>query len=350
MTLLHSVRETIDRALDAAGLNRDAGSSTADGVRATIDRALGSAGLMDLPTARPQPRDEPATPDPAGRFTTHLHTSVHGSRTYKLFVPTSYDGTAMPLLLMLHGCTQNPDDFAAGTRLNALAEQHGVLVAWPAQSARANGKACWNWFDAAQQRRGGVELSLLTGIVDDVARSHAVDSARIYAAGLSAGAAMAVLLGREYPDRFAAVASHSGLPAGAAHDVPSAFAAMQGRAPATPAPATPGPAVRTLVIHGDADATVQAQNGAAVVAQAIAAFEREGAMLRRVAEAPAASHAAQRRCSVTRFLDAEDVVAVEHWLVHGAGHAWSGGSSQGTYTDPQGPDASAAMLRFFLRR
>ncbi len=348
------ITEVIDRALDAAGLRRNAGGH--DSIRQTIDNALRSAGLA--PSSQSDLADvidviDPPAVTDAGQFVTRCHTSAHGSRSYKLFVPSSYEGKGgapMPLIVMLHGCKQNPDDFAAGTRMNQLAEQHGFLVAYPAQTAKANGSNCWNWFERVQQDRGGAEPSLLAGIVAEVARAHAVDDGRVFVAGLSAGAAMAVILGREYPDLFAAVAAHSGLPAGAAHDVPSAFAAMQGRhgAPAmAQAPRPASRAVPTIVFHGDADATVTAANGAAVVGQAVAAFEQKDAPLQRLTRGPAIEGG--KRCTVTRFLDADGESAVEEWVVHGGSHAWFGGSAAGSYTDPKGPDASAEIVRFFLK-
>jgi poly(hydroxyalkanoate) depolymerase family esterase len=343
------ISETINRALDAAGLQRSSGQH--GGIRQTIDNALRAAGLAPSANADVMQDiiDAPAVTD-VGQFVTRCHTSAHGTRTYKLFVPSAYagqDGAPMPLVVMLHGCKQNPDDFAAGTRMNQLAEQHGFLVAYPAQTARANGSNCWNWFERAHQHRDGAEPSLLAGIVGDVARTHAVDDGRVFVAGLSAGAAMAVILGREYPELFAAVAVHSGLPAGAAHDVRSAFAAMKGRQGAPALARQPARALPTIVFHGDADATVTAANGAAVVGQAVSAFEQQRAPLQRVTQSPAI--AGSKRCTVTRFIDAAGETAVEEWVVHGGSHAWFGGSAAGSYTDPTGPDASAEIVRFFLK-
>jgi poly(hydroxyalkanoate) depolymerase family esterase len=381
---IDSITDTIDRALKSAGL--EPRSPAFQGVTDTIRRALASAGIAQrspdaapadvnapvakkpiaadwtdavplrpqppvapAPTTEPttEPANEPANEPTIGPFTTRRFSNAAGSRDYKLYVPPRYSGEPMPLLLMLHGCKQNPDDFAAGTRMNELAEQHGFLVAYPAQTARANGGNCWNWFERAHQQRDGAEPSLLAGIVADVARTHAVNDGRVFVAGLSAGAAMAVILGREYPDVFGAVAVHSGLPGGAAHDVPSAFAAMQGRHAARAMPAAPRP-VRTIVFHGDADATVAAANGAAVVGQAVSAFEQQRAPLQRVAGS--ADSAGGKRSTTTRFIDGDGRIAVEEWVVHGGAHAWFGGSAAGSYTDPRGPDASAEIVRFFLQQ
>ena len=303
---MKNITDTIERALRSAGLDPKAGPM--GDASQVIRRALQAAGLSKqsgdaaapaataMPFATTTPPGSPLDQAPLGRarpgfgfrasaaaevdprFTTHVHTEGAASRSYKLYVPASYDGTPAPLLVMLHGCKQDPDDFAAGTRMNLLAEQHGFLVAYPAQSVKANGSNCWNWFHAAEQRRGGSEASVIAGIVGAVGRDVNVDARRVYVAGLSAGAAMAVILGAAYPDVFAGVAAHSGLPLGAAHDVPSAFAAMQGRA-ATPGPrrsraSSDGPsrAVRTIVFHGDADATVVPANAEAIVRGALDAF------------------------------------------------------------------------------
>jgi len=343
------ITDTINRALDSAGLLRSTTAGAHD-VRGIIDRALQAAGLGGSTTAKTAPQTvKPAPagadhPPAAGEFLTHDHTSEHGSRDYELYVPTSYTGEAMPLLVMLHGCKQNPIDFARGTRMNEQAERHGFLVAYPSQTARANGANCWNWFERAQQDRSGAEPSLIAGIVNDIARSHAVQPRKVFVAGLSAGAAMAVILGRTYPDVFAAVAAHSGLPMGAAHDVSSAFAAMHSGA-ATGSDGD-GPGMRTIVFHGDADVTVNRRNGSAIVDQAVATFERHGTPLHRLTRLDA--EIGGRRCTSSTFADAADRVLVEQWTIHGAAHAWSGGDTAGSYADATGPDASAEIVRFFL--
>jgi poly(hydroxyalkanoate) depolymerase family esterase len=249
---MDSILSTIDRAFAAAGLNPN--SARLRSVTDTIQRALAAAGLASPPQADTDAADSAAAsfrsslretaslreargsaarrPDEVqdlGQFLSLQHSNGAASRDYKLYVPASYHGEPVPLIVMLHGCKQNPDDFAAGTRMNELAEQHGFLVAYPAQARHANGANCWNWFKASEQNRGGEEVSLIAGIVSAVGRSHRIDEERVFVAGLSAGAAMAVILGAAYPEVFAAVAAHSGLPRGAAHDVPSAFAAMRGR-------------------------------------------------------------------------------------------------------------------------
>ncbi len=345
-----SITETIDRALASAGLDSQAGPTAS--VRATIDQAFAQAGLTAGTTAvgdrRPAGASSPMPAD-AGTFATRSFSNDAGTRDYKLYVPSGYDatGAAMPLVVMLHGCTQSPDDFAAGTQMNALAEARGFLVAYPAQTARANGSKCWNWFRVEDQAHGRGEPALIAGIARQVAADYRVDPRRIFVAGLSAGAAMAVILGERYPDVFAAVGAHSGLPFAAAHDVASAFTAMKGGSVATAAGnahAGSGGPVPTIVFHGDADHTVTASNGEAIIRAATKAGPRAlQASSRR--EAPPGG----RAFTLDSFVDASGRTHAEHWRLHGAGHAWSGGSAQGSYTDPTGPDASSEMLRFFLQ-
>ena len=254
-----------------------------------------------------------------------------------------------PLLVMLHGCTQSADDFAAGTRMNQLAQAHGFLVVYPEQTAGANVSKCWNWFQRQDQARSGAEPGVIAGIVQEVAARHGADPRRIFVAGLSAGAAMAVILGQTHPELFAAVGAHSGLPYGSAHDIPSALAAMKGgRHAAAGSPLAQ--AVPTIVFHGDRDHTVQHSNGSLIVRQVIDAFAATAATAASPLEATTdrGTSAGGRGYSRTVHADAQGQACVESWTLHGAGHAWSGGSASGTYTDSAGPDASAEMLRFFL--
>lgn len=344
----------IARALEAAGLDRKGDHA---GIRATIDRALASAGLHEpRPSSAPtpqtactdapaaQPRLQPAAGASArGQFLQDTYADVHGRRDYRLYLPVGYDarGPARPLILMLHGCTQSAEDFAVGTRMNTLADRHGFLVAYPQQTGKANQARCWNWFRPEDQQGDAGEPSILAGIVRQLARDHRVDASRIFVAGLSAGAAMAVVLGRTHPGLVRAIGVHSGLPYGSAHDVPSAFAAMQGRGPAprtAPASTTPVP---MILFHGDQDRAVVPRNADALAATATSAGDRS---ITDAGRAPGGQ--AYTRQIVT---DAAGNPRLERWTVHGAGHAWSGGDPAGTYTDPAGPDASAAMVDFFLR-
>jgi len=235
-------------------------------------------------------------------------------------------------VVMLHGCIQDPDDFAAGTRMNELAQSEGFLVLYPAQSQAANPQRCWNWFKPRHQGRGKGEPALLVGMVREVMARHPVDSNRVYVAGLSAGGAMAAIVATAYPEAAACV--HSGLAPGAAHDVKSAFSAMQKGAPRQQR----AHQVPTIVFHGDADSTVHPANGRQLVDAAAG-----GARMEREVRRTAGGRSATRQV----YRDAAGTVAAEYWVIHGAPHAWSGGSSHGSYTDPQGPDATEEMLRFF---
>ena len=362
-----SITETIERALSAAGLNTASGPMK--GVTDTIRQALSAAGLtQDTKTTGPQTIDavareiadahdevghtsappiDPVEPARPGQFVNRTFANAAGTRTYKLYVPSGYSSEAsepMPLVVMLHGCTQSPDDFAAGTRMNDLAEQHGFLVAYPAQSANANGGRCWNWFRTEDQRRERGEPSLIAGITREVASSYRVDERRIFVAGMSAGAAMAVVLGVAYPELYAAVGAHSGLAYGFASDTPSALRAMQGAGSgATASNSQIKSGVPTIVFHGDLDHTVSPLNAQAIVDQAIAG--RDDAGLRRIVQEGTA--AGGRSFTRTIFADAANQPVVEQWVVHGAGHAWAGGGPKGSFTDATGPDASAEMIRFF---
>jgi poly(hydroxyalkanoate) depolymerase family esterase len=283
-----------------------------------------------------RPRDGVAAPQGA-QFLTRSFTNEAGSRSYKLFVPASYRGRPAPLLVMLHGCSQTPDDFAAGTRMNQIAEQQGFLVAYPAQSAAANMQKCWNWFETAHQRRDAGEPAVIAGVTRDIMCAWAVDARRVYIAGLSAGGALAAIMGQAYPDIYAAVGVHSGLACGAARDMPSAFAAMQHGRAGRPATAR---GVPTIVFHGDNDKTVHPRNGDAVIAQAA------DARLTRIEDGTSPGG---RRFRRTVHIGNDGKVSAEYWVVHGAGHAWSGGSAAGTFTDASGPDASHEMIRFFTQ-
>ena len=317
----------------------EAAETGAGGLLGRLTEALkGGRATSGLGSVSPEPL-------PAGaRFEERAHAGPTGSRTYKLYVPSTLAGRPAPLVCMLHGCTQNPDDFAAGTRMNALAEESGFLVVYPAQSKSANASRCWNWFNGTDQLRGSGEPAIVAGIVADVMREFPVDPGKVFAAGLSAGGAAAAVLGAVYPDLFSAIGVHSGLACGAARDMGGAFAAMKGGAATAPVKAgrPQGQPSRAIVFHGDRDRTVSPVNGDQVVAQ----FEggsppASGDLTRGVAPGGAS-------WTRTRHLDAAGRSATEHWLVHGGGHAWSGGSPAGSYTDPRGPDASREMVRFFL--
>ncbi len=300
------------------------------------------------PPHRPKKRSPSATsaakginkPAVAGTFLALEHPGPGGSRRYKLYVPSAYSGAPMPLIVMLHGCKQGPDDFANGTRMNELAESYGLFVAYPEQTARANGARCWNWFEKAQQIRSGDEPTRIAGTVHHIAETYVVEERQVFVAGLSAGAAMALILGQTHPEVFAGVAAHSGLPVGAAHDVASAFSAMRGGSPTWDPLDHPVP---TMVLHGDRDNTVALSNGAAITRQAAAAFSAAGIQLRKHATETSAGH----RSSATSYTDTKGTVVLQEMVVAGGSHAWFGGSPAGSYTEPAGPDASAQIVHFF---
>jgi poly(hydroxyalkanoate) depolymerase family esterase len=275
------------------------------------------------------------------RFEARTYADDLGTRAYKLYVPSGFNGEALPLVVMLHGCTQSPDDFAAGTQMNTVAEEQGFLVAYPAQPQSANASKCWNWFNAADQRRDQGEPGLIAGITRQIMREFPVQEDRVYVAGLSAGGAAAAIMGSTYPDLYAAIGVHSGLACGAASDMPSAFSAM--RQGGKGAPGRSGRSRPTIVFHGDRDTTVSAINGDQVIAQS-----RAGAPTHAKVDHGQSSGGV----GYTRTVHSDEAgrPVLEQWVLHGAGHAWSGGSSAGSYTDPRGPDASREMVRFFLQQ
>lgn len=314
-----------------------------------------------------QPEAAPAVPA-EGEVLRGTYAGSTGQRDWRLYVPPGDTAAPRPLVVMLHGCTQDPDDFAAGTAMDEAARAQGFYVLYPAQAQSANPQRCWNWFKHNHQQRGKGEPALLAGMTHDVMARHAIDPRRVYVAGLSAGGAMAAILGEAYPDMYAAVGVHSGLAAGAADDLPSALAAMKGDAANGPlshgladlpgletfaqglapkkkrAPRAAGRRTPTIVFHGDRDKTVHPVNGEHIVAACTqpAANDEAACTSEECVRSPN-GRAYTRRLHA----DAAGRPLAEHWVVHGAGHAWSGGSARGSYTDAGGPDASTEMLRFF---
>src|SRR5215217_149676 len=280
-------------------------------------------------------------------FVERTYTNGAGTRSYKLYIPSGYTGQAVPLIVMLHGCTQDPDDFATGTRMNELAEEHTFLVAYPAQAGNANMQKCWNWFQAADQQRGRGEPSIIAGITSQVVDEYEVAEGRVYVAGMSAGGAMAAIMGATYPDLYAAVGIHSGLAPGSAHDLSSAFTAMRQGGPVVAHKGVLSEGSQevlpTIIFHGDGDTTVHPRNGDRLLAHLARDGNGSSPRVRtRQGRVPGGYE-------YTRFTyrDAEGRDLVERWSVHGLGHAWSRGCYPGSYTDPRGPDASAEMVRFF---
>ena len=278
---------------------------------------------LNLDALKPAPSRGPDIPEGAG-FLAATHSGPAGVREYRLYVPAALPAEGpRGLVVMLHGCKQNPEDFALGTTMNAQAEAHGLLVAYPRQTGAHNSSNCWNWFRPGDQKAGRGEPGILAALAREIAATHGVPDDRVFIAGLSAGGAMAAVAGSAHPETFAAIGVHSGLPAGAAHDVVSAFAAMRGENAVASAPLP-----RSIVFHGAADRTVHPRNGARV-------FE-------------AASGDRTPRTDSGPGWTREVTDKAEHWRVERLGHAWSGGDPRGSFTEAAGPDASAEMVRFFL--
>jgi poly(hydroxyalkanoate) depolymerase family esterase len=260
-----------------------------------------------------------------------------GARDFRLYIPSNRGSGRRPLIVMLHGCKQDPVDFAIGTRMNEIAEHHGMFVLYPAQTNRANPMSCWNWFNPSDQVRDAGEPAIVSGMTREIITQHNIDPEKVFVAGLSAGGAMAAVLGATYPDFFAAIGVHSGLPYKAARDAVSAFAAMRGENSAAMKNGVV-PRIRTIVFHGDADQTVHPSNAAKIIAgqtqssDLLEEFQSGG------------------QKSYTRKIarDVNGKIWNEQWLVHGVQHGWSGGSSDGSFTDAGGHDASREMVRFFL--
>ena len=308
------------------------------------------AAAFEEPSVRDAPAEVqlPLLPAPAkartldSSFTLSNFRFDNNTYRYRLFLPARAEGEPpLPVIVMLHGCKQNSEDFALGTSMNALAERDQVIVVYPEQLRKANSMGCWNWFEPGHQQRGAGEAAMIAALVSDVARRHGGDASRIYVAGLSAGGAMAANLGSLYPDVFAAVGIHSGLPAGAADSVTSAFGAMRRGV----GHERPQGAVPTIVFHGSNDKTVAARNGDVIASGQLAAWSASGIAL--VASEQSIDGA--RTATRTTWADAQGSPKLELWRVDGGPHAWSGGDSTGSFTDPQGPSASEAMLKFFLQ-
>ncbi|KFI05790.1 PHB depolymerase family esterase [Massilia sp. BSC265] len=339
----------IQRALQQAGLVSPTAPGDDTPTIIDINPAPGATQAQPKPKAkvRPMPgvrtgwKRKPHVPADLGpgRFIEGSFACPEGRRRYKLYVPARAAEGPRPLVVMLHGCTQDAGDFAAGTAMNTVAEAHGCLVLYPEQDRGANHSNCWNWFEPGQQRRGSGEPAVLAAMTREIIAEHDADPRRVYAAGLSAGGAMAAILGAEYPELFAAVGIHSGLAAGTGKDMISGLHAMKH----PPTPATAGQGVPVIVFHGDADHVVHQGNGEAVLRQ-FSNAHGAGRLRRERLDGEAGGRRFTRSC----WRDAKGRRMAEHWLVHGVGHAWIGGKAAGSHTDASGPSASAEMLAFFL--
>ena len=332
------------------------------------------APAVEAPAAEPTPRPAPAPKPRAASFAELSFRSGDTPYAYRLYVP-GFDGAEaavtdaaspalLPLVVLLHGCKQDAADFALGTGMNALAESEKYLVLYPEQSSTANSMRCWNWFDAAHQSRDSGEPKMIAALIRQVITTHGADPSRIYIAGLSAGGAMAAIMAGLYPELFAAVGVHSGLPPGAATDVISAFSAMRRGArksrpragsadAANDASADENDAfvMPTIVFHGSADKTVNPDNGEQITQAALAAIKGAGVTLKKVEQIEDSPGSTSGRRDTTRtiYRAADGKPFVEHWAIGSGPHAWSGGDAAGSFTDPHGPSASQAMVEFFLQ-
>ena len=241
-----------------------------------LNRGLAGDAFRSLPGGK---RVEPASIPEGAEFAERRFSCDAGTRTYKVYIPASVRNgrEASGLIVMLHGCKQDPDDFATGTRMNAEGETHGLIVAYPCQPSSANPSSCWNWFNPADQSRGAGEPAILAGLTRALSSEFGLDRENVFVAGLSAGGAMAVVMGATYPDLYSAVGVHSGLAYRAANDVVTAFAAMRGDLSATQATSrsrvtSESPLLRTIVFHGSADRTVHPRNADRIISAA-AAFD-----------------------------------------------------------------------------
>ena len=229
---------------------------------------LGLEGLPGL--GQPAPTPELPLPDGA-QFLDQRYSCPAGARRYRLYVPSSAAEGLQGLIVMLHGCTQSPEDFAAGTGMNALAEEHRLLIAYPAQTGGDNSMSCWNWFRPGDQMRDAGEPAIIAGLTESLRDRYAIPEDRVFVAGLSAGGAMAAIMGETYPELYGAIGVHSGLAYGSANDVMSAFTAMRGQA-GIERPSSrnggsgPKARPRLIVFHGSADTTVHPSNAERIIA------------------------------------------------------------------------------------
>ena len=361
------VTAVIESALAAAGLTgkpnpgirlpatfqRAAVPPRADRMRKPLSEVVrtlraGGSGLRleGLPgLGRPPRRPDLPLPDGA-RFLDLRYSCAAGARRYRLYVPASAGEGLRGLIVMLHGCTQTPEDFAAGTGMNALAEEHRLLIVYPEQTAGDNSMSCWNWFRPGDQMRDAGEPAIIAGLTESLRDEYDIARDRVFVAGLSAGGAMAAIMAETYPELYRAVGVHSGLACGSANDVMSAFTAMRGqvgieRRPSRHGGARPETAPRVIVFHGKADTTVHPSNAERIIAG-------HGSSLGKTSQTEHGSAGETRGYSRRVSKRDDGTHGLECWIIDGAEHAWSGGHPSGSYTDPRGPDASAAMVRFFL--
>jgi poly(hydroxyalkanoate) depolymerase family esterase len=295
----------------------------------------------------------------------YLYEDPDGSLPYFVYTPENYQiGTAVPLIVLLHGCTQTAVDLAASTQMNSLADQHQFIVVYPQQLKANNRYICWNWYEPANQSRGSGEPAMIAGIVQTMKQNSTrwtIDEHRVYVAGISAGGAISVILGATYPDIFAAIGVHSGLEYRAAITLKSVLRVSQRGGPdpvqqgllAYNAMGDFARVVPTIVFQGVNDYIVNSVNGDQVIQQwmrtdALASDGTYDATFSSPSTVTNGKVPGGRVYTVYTWNDNNGNELQEYWKVNGLGHAWSGGSRGIAYSDHQGPDASLAMYTFFM--
>lgn len=322
--------------------------------RRRVPSAPAIPGLLGLPaktsaikrlaaglTGRKSGKARPPRPAP-GSFINETFSCPQGEISYRFYTPKGSAGRRMPLVVMLHGCSQSSADFAAGTDMNRLADEMGVLVLYPQQSPKANIGRCWNWHDPQNQVRDRGEPAMIAALTRHAISMGRANPARVYIAGISAGGTAAAIIGAAYPDVYAAVGVHSGVPLGNIRSLRSAVSAMRGKPRARITAKLP-PQLPTIVFHGDKDRIVHPSNADGFLVN-----------LERSRPGPLVCHIVSGRTERGRdftrrtYQTQSGRTLLEDWTVHGCGHGWSGGRAAGSHTDPAGPSASGEMLRFFL--
>lgn len=277
-----------------------------------------------------------------GTFVDGCHAGAQGRLSYKLYTPAGSNRRRMPLVVMLHGCTQTAAGFARSTRMNELADELGFIVLYPEQAASANFARCWNWHSPANQLRGAGEPAAIAELTRHALAATRANPARVYIAGISAGGAAAAIIGSAYPDLYAAVGVHSGLSRGAITSMSGAMLAMRDGIDPGASGGKASKPLPTIVFHGDQDSVVHPSNAKGFHSQL-----RRSGRTALVEKLDAGRSAGGRNYTRARYFRGGTML-LEEWTVHGSGHAWSGGSAAGSFTDPAGPDASREMMRFFL--
>ena len=280
-----------------------------------------------------------------GSFVDGFFTGPEGNLAYKLYTPEGSTRRNLPLVVMLHGCTQSAADFAAGTGMNKLADELGFLVLYPQQSLAANLARCWNWHRPGDQQRDSGEPALVAALTRQTIRTCKANSSRVYIAGISAGGAAAAIIAAAYPELYVAVGVHSGLSRGNVTTIHGALSAMRsGTDTSAQVVRKKAPPVPTIVFHGDHDSVVHPANANGFL------IELDRSSAKPIVSLPEAGSRGGREFLRTQYRNGTDAVLLENWDIRGGGHAWSGGSRMGSFADPAGPDASREMMRFFLAR